>query len=114
MKWFVGRFKYAFSGLYYALKDKSIFLQFLFACPVILAGIYFRLSLVEWLLVILCITLVLVLEILNSCIEHLVDYISLDRNENAKRIKDMAAAAVFLVSFFSLLIGLFVFIPKLL
>ena len=52
-------------------------------------------------------------EIINSCIERCVDYISLEHNEQAKHIKDMAAGAVFIVSFLAACIGLYVFIPKL-
>ena len=52
-------------------------------------------------------------EIINSCIERCVDYISLEHTEQAKHIKDMAAGAVFIVSFLAACIGLYVFIPKL-
>lgn len=71
------------------------------------------LSLQEWFWIGLCIVLVITAEILNSCIEHLVDYISLERTPQAKQIKDMAAGAVFLLSLFSAVIGLLIFIPKL-
>ena len=52
-------------------------------------------------------------EIINSCIERCVDYISLEHTEKAKHIKDMAAGAVFIISFLAACIGLYVFIPKL-
>lgn len=52
-------------------------------------------------------------EIMNSCVERCVDYISLKHNEQAKHIKDMAAGAVFIISVLAACIGLYVFIPKL-
>ena len=52
-------------------------------------------------------------EIINSCIERCVDYISLEHTDQAKHIKDMAAGAVFIISIFAAIIGLYVFIPKL-
>lgn len=52
-------------------------------------------------------------EIINSCIERCVDYISLEHTDQAKHIKDMAAGAVFIISMFAAIIGLYVFIPKL-
>ena len=52
-------------------------------------------------------------EIINSCIERCVDYISLEHTQQAKHIKDMAAGAVFIISIFAAIIGLYVFIPKL-
>lgn len=52
-------------------------------------------------------------EIINSCIERCVDYISLEHTDQAKHIKDMAAGAVFIISILAACIGLYVFIPKL-
>src|SRR5690625_6279539 len=61
---------------------------------VIVMGIFFTLSLLEWLVIGLIITVVLVAEVLNSAIERTVDYISTDIHPDAKVIKDMAAGAV--------------------
>ena len=52
-------------------------------------------------------------EIINSCIERCVDYISLEHTKQAKHIKDMAAGAVFIISVLAAYIGLYVFLPKL-
>ena len=99
MNWFKGRFKYAFQGLFYAFTcDRSI----LFHC-----------SLNEWMMLIFAIGLVWFSEIINSCIERCVDYISLEHTEQAKHIKDMAAGAVFIISMLAACIGLYVFLPKL-
>ena len=60
-------------------------------------------------LILLCIGLVLGLEMMNSAIESLVDLVTLERNPLAGRIKDIAAGAVLLVSFISVVIGVIVF-----
>lgn len=112
MKWFKGRFKYALSGLRFAIFDKSIVLQMIFGLLVILFGIIIRFTLQEWFWILLCIVLVVVGEIINSCIEQLVDYISLEHTRQAKQIKDMAAGAVFLLSLFSVFIGAAIVIQK--
>ena len=92
MNWFKGRFKYAFQGLFYAFTcDRSIRLQGIFGLIVILCGILFHCSLNEWMMLIFAIGLVWFSEIINSCIERCVDYISLEHTEQAKHIKDMAA-----------------------
>ena len=52
-------------------------------------------------------------EIINSCIERCVDYISLEHTQQAKHIKDMDAGAVFIISVLAACIGLYVFLPKL-
>ena len=113
MKWLVGRFKYAFEGLGYAFKDKSIAFQCFLGVLAIVAGIVFQCSMIEWLWIFLAIVLVVSFEIINSCIEGLVDYISLKRDPRAKKIKDMAAAAVFLISCFAMAVAIIVFVPKL-
>lgn len=113
MNWLKGRFKYAFSGFRYALMDRSILLQFVFGLIVIIAGFLFRLTVLEWILILICICTVIFAEIVNSCIENLVDYISLKHTPQGKKIKDMAAAAVLLISVMSAAIGLMIFLPKL-
>lgn len=84
MKWLVGRFKYAFEGLRYAFKDRSIAFQCFLGVLAFLAGIIFQCSMTEWLWILLSIVLVVSFEIINSCIEGLVDYISLKRDPRAK------------------------------
>ncbi len=113
MKWLKGRFKYAFEGLCYAFsKDASIRLQGIFGLVVLVISFFMRLNSFEWILILLAVALVLVAEIFNSCIERCVDYISLEHTTQAKHIKDMAAGAVFIISCFAALIGLYVFLPK--
>lgn len=115
MKWLKGRFKYAFEGLFYAFtKDSSVRLQGIFGLIVILLGFFFRCTMREWLFLILAIGMVWFSEIMNSCIERCVDYISLEHNLQAKHIKDMAAGAVFIMSVLAACIGFYIFIPKIL
>ena len=114
MKWFIGRFKYAFQGLKDGVfHDKSVFLQMVFGLLTLGVASLFHCTKIEWMWILLCIMLVIVGEIFNSCIEKIVDYISLERNPQAKLIKDMAAAAVFLIAIFAFIIACMIFIPKL-
>lgn len=62
----------------------------------ILLAIWLDVSLVERILLIGSVALILLLEIINSAIEAVVDRISLEHHELSGRAKDMAAAAVFL------------------
>lgn len=114
MDWLKDRFRYAFAGLRYGVVvDRSIRFQFILACMAVAASVILGLSLSEWLWILLCITLVLMAEIFNSCIEKVVDYISQERTDQARIIKDMAAAAVMLVSFFAFVVACLIFIPRL-
>ncbi len=114
MAWLIDRFRYAFAGIRYGwLHDKSIRWQLIAAAAAVLAGFLFQIRIDQWLWVALAVALVIMAEIFNSCIEKTIDYISLERNEKARVIKDMAASAVFVVSCFAFLVGVVVFLPPL-
>jgi diacylglycerol kinase len=55
---------------------------------------------------------VLVLELINSSMERLVDLVKPQLHESARDIKDLMAAAVLMASFFAVLIGLMIFLPS--
>lgn len=112
MAWLKNRFRYAWAGIRYGLvEDKSIRLQCILGCLAILASAFFHISFENWLWIGLAITLVIMAEIFNSCIEKTVDYISLERNPKAKVIKDMAAGAVLMASLFALVVALIILFP---
>lgn len=75
-------------------------------------GIFFELLLAEWVTIILTGGLVLGLEALNSALEYVVDICSPEKHPLAKKAKDVAAAGVLLASLCAALIGLLIFVPK--
>ncbi len=79
---------------------------------VIVAAYYFDVSALEWVALILCIGFVFVLEIINSAIENLSDYVQPEKHEAIKKTKDLAAAAVLVGSIVSAIVGLLIFLPK--
>ncbi|MGN1345063.1 MAG: diacylglycerol kinase family protein [Traorella sp.] len=99
------KFKAAFYGLYYAVSDSSVLLQFLIACGVVLFGFIYGFNLNEWLWILSCIFLVVLCEMFNTCIEKLCDLIDLKNNPKIKVIKDLSAGCVLLASIFSIIIG---------
>jgi diacylglycerol kinase (ATP) len=58
--------------------------------------------------------LVWVTEMINTCLEKAMDLISEEEHPGIKFIKDLAAGAVLVASLIAVLIGSFIFIPKLL
>ncbi len=66
----------------------------------------------EWCLVVFCIGLVMVAEALNTSIEFLTDLVSPEWNDKAGQVKDLAAAGVLLSAITAIIIGIFVFLPK--
>lgn len=83
------------------------------AILVIAAGFIFGISLLEWIAIVLAIGFVFVVEIFNTAIENITDFISPDEHPSIKRIKDMAAAAVLISAIVAVIIGLMVFLPEL-
>jgi diacylglycerol kinase len=108
-------FKYAFNGLKLLFQEEhNSRIHLAAALLVIIAGFYFNITLNEWLILIFAISLVFVVEIINSVIENLSDFVSPENNTLIKKAKDMGAAAVLLASLAALIIGLLIFIPKIL
>lgn len=90
-------FFYSLAGFSAALKYEHAFRQELFLVLVLLPlAVFLPLSIGEKALLISTLLLVLVVELLNSAIEAVVDRISLDNHDLSKRAKDLGSAAVFL------------------
>lgn len=106
-------FSYAFAGLKVVFKEEHNAWIHLFATVcVVVAGILFKISLMEWVSVAFAVGLVFSFEILNTSVENIADFICPERNDHIKRIKDLAAAAVLVSAITAAVIGLIVFIPK--
>ena len=82
------------------------------AVIVFLMALLLRLSIVEWCVIIFCIGSVIAAELINTSIETTVDLSSPGFNEKAGHAKDLASAAVLITCVMSAVIGLIVFIPK--
>ena len=107
-------FKYAFDGLRILIKEEHNSRVHIFiAICVIGAGIYFEISSIEWMALIFSIGFVITVEIINSAIENICDFISPEKHELIKKVKDLAAAAVLITTIVAVAIGLIIFIPKL-
>ncbi len=88
-------FDYALLGLKAAFKHEAAFRQeLLLAVFMIPAGVYLGPGSLEKALLVVVVLLVLIVELLNSAVEAVVDRIEGERHELAGRAKDMGAAAV--------------------
>lgn len=113
MKRFLKGFVYAFNGLVYTFRTQLNFKIHCFsAIFVVLFGLYAKLSSREWLWIALAIAIVLILELVNTAIETLVDLVSPHQQPKAGHIKDVAASAVLVAAFLALTIALIIFVPK--
>ena len=81
---------------------------------VVSSGIYMKITVSEWCFLILAIVMVLAAEAFNTAIEELSDMVEPNFDKRIGRIKDISAAAVLFLAFGSLIIGGFVFLPRIL
>ena len=108
-------FGFAFEGLKTAISQGRNFrIQIFIGTAAIALGFILKLSYSEWLHLILIITIILILELVNTSIEAIVDIVSPEFQEKAKIAKDVAAATVLLASVGSIIIGAMLFLPKIL
>lgn len=106
---------YAFSGMKKAWQNGRNFrIQCIVTCMVLILSMFFQLSVLEWMVVLLCIALVLSAEMFNTAIEKLTDEVFTGWDAKAGFIKDVAAGAVLVLSIFSAIIGMLIFLPKIL
>lgn len=106
-------FKYAFSGIKLCIKDEqNMLIHFTVAILVIVAGFLFRINYLEWIVCLLLIGMVLMMELLNTAIENTCDAVTDKDNKYIKIAKDTAAGAVLIIAIISAIIGLIIFVPK--
>jgi diacylglycerol kinase len=106
-------FKYAFNGLkILILEEHNARIHLFAAICVLIFGFLLKISAYEWIAVCFAIGLVITSEIINSAIENLADYVSPDKNETIKKVKDLSAAAVLFSSIIAVFVGIIVFLPK--
>lgn len=108
-------FTHAFQGLFHFLRnDRNGKIHAVITILVCIAGFYLHFSSTEWMIVLLCTALVLGLEMCNHAIEKLCDAVHPSYHPLIKIAKDVAAAAVLWSAIISVIIGLILFIPKIL
>ena len=107
-------FQYAFSGITYVLKTSRNFkIQLIFAVTILMIGFLLQISQSNYVILIATIMSVLILEILNTSIESIVDLVvKKEFSSLAKISKDTSAGAVLLASINSVIIALYIFAPK--
>lgn len=112
---FLRSFAWAARGVFFDLpRQLNARVQAVVALVAVVLGVLIGFNRIEWCILILSIALVLGLEAMNTAIESVVDLVSTERSERARRAKDLAAGAVFIASVGAAFIGLILFVPKLL
>lgn len=106
-------FKYAFTGIYSSVKkERNIKIHTSIMLLVIIMGVLLKINYHEWLTCLVLFALVLSSELINTAIEITLNLITTEINPQVKLAKDISAGAVLINAIFSAIIGLIIFIPK--
>ena len=106
-------FGYAFKGIDDVIEhEPNMKIHVVVAILVVIMAIILKVSIIEWIILVLLIGAVLAAETINTTIENLVDMYTKEYDEKAKIVKDTAAGTVLIFAITSAIIGLIIFIPK--
>lgn len=104
---------HAIDGIQYVIShERNFLIELFFALLVTIASFLFKVSILEWGLLVTVMGIVLALEMINTAIERCVDLVTKDYKELAKIAKDVSAGAVLIMSMFSVVLGILIFLPK--
>ena len=107
-------FRNAWNGILHGFKSEVHFRFHVFAAFIaITLAVFFRITRIEWTMVLLCIAAVLSSELLNTSVERICDRITKDRDPIIGNAKDLAAGSVLIISAAALIIGAIIFTPYL-
>jgi diacylglycerol kinase len=110
MKTFLKGFVYAFNGIVIALKsERNMKVHVLAVVVVSAAGFYYHIAAIEWIALLLCFSMVISLEMINTAIEILANKISPEKNQFIGNAKDIAAGSVLVAAIFSVGVAFLVF-----
>ena len=106
-------FGYAWFGLKHAFITQINFrIQLSFAVVIMLMGIGLSITKMEWIIVSICIGMVVFAELMNTALEKLADLVHAAQHPEIKLVKDIAAAAVLIVTISSAVVGAIIFLPR--
>ena len=106
-------FQHAVRGIFVLLRTQhNMWIHSLSAVIALALGFFLHISEGEWLALLLAIGLVIVAESFNTAIEFDIDLTSPEEHPYARDTKDVAAGSVLLASILSIVIGIVIFLPK--
>jgi diacylglycerol kinase len=107
-------FKNAFAGIAWAIRTQPNFrVHITFSILAIFLAAYFRITHVEWTIIIFTIILGLTAELINTALESMTDLITTEWRQEAKVAKDVAAGMMLTVAAGAVIVACFVFLPYL-
>ena len=112
---FIDSFKDCMNGLnYIMLREHNFKREIVLGILALILSYALKISKIEFIIFIIMIALVIVSEIFNTAIEKVVDLYTMKYNEIAKIAKDVSAFAVLTMCLFTSIVGIIIFVPKIL
>jgi diacylglycerol kinase len=103
-------FRDAFNGIGLLIRSERNFQIHVVAFVLVMsAGIWFKIHVMEFALILLISAVVFALEGMNTALEKLCDEVTQERKESIRKIKDIAAGAVLIAAIFAVGIGVMIF-----
>jgi diacylglycerol kinase (ATP) len=97
---------FALDGIVHTLRtERNMRIHFLAGFAVLVGGIYVNLSPLEYMALSVTVCFVLVTEMFNTAVEHMVDMVESKQSPLAKVVKDIAAGAVFVAAVNAAVVG---------
>ncbi len=117
LRHFLMGFVYAFKGLVSGFEERNMKIHITAVVIIVILSVFFRISSVEWIIVILLFGVVISAELFNTAIEEICDRLRDDLGlpyVAAGRARDIAAGAVLSVAVTAAIIAGIIFLPKVL
>ncbi len=92
--------------------EQSLYIHLLASITLIILSIIFKITLIEWLVIIAIIGITLAVELVNTAIESTVDLVTKEYHPLAKKAKDIASAAEFVLAITSTVTSLIIFVSR--
>lgn len=110
----IDSFNYAVSGIIVSIKtERNMLIHYIVAILVLFSSLFFDFNRMEFLILLFSVTLVIVLELMNTAIEKTVDMVTKEYHPLARLAKDIAAGAVLISAINALIVGYLLFFDRL-
>jgi diacylglycerol kinase (ATP) len=107
-------FRFAFQGIKSFFRHcRNARIHLAIAILVVVIGMLLHITRLEWMVIVLCISMVFAAEMFNEAMERLCDQVHPSQHPMIGRVKDMSAGAVLVVAIASAIIGGLIFLPYL-
>ena len=106
-------FRHAIDGIVWVFRTQPNYQVHVVISSIVVAfGLLYQIQMFEWLIILVLITMGLTIETINSTFEQTLDAVSMEKREDIRVAKDAAAGAMLIFAVGAAIIGMLIFLPK--